>query len=205
MIPRPIPEYLSIEEDLVALFQHLLAELPSNAASLRVQRVGRSSEGIQVTLTPKSSGAASLWAHAEKGRDLVDFGFGDWTNSWELPIEGRNPKAGKDEVLQEIRDLCKAVMPGIVNINEDSCAALQACRSKAGHLTGSLTHLFFAHGHLCAELDSTSLMLLDLKQVATSLTVGLDMPIGPAKSVFRKLARRVLRVSRTPICTYSAR
>jgi hypothetical protein len=112
VIPRPNLEYLSIEEDLIALFQYLLAEMPPNDASFEVRRVGRFKEGIQVTLTPRNSGAASIWVHAENGTDLVDFGFGDWTNSWELPTEGRNSKARKVEVLQEITDLCKAVIAG---------------------------------------------------------------------------------------------
>jgi hypothetical protein len=112
VIRRPIAEFLSIEEDLVAQFQQLLAEMPPDAASLEVRRVGRNKEGIQVTLTPGNPGAAALWAHAEKGRHLVDFGFGDWSNTWELPIEGRNPKAGKEELLQEVRELCKAIIAG---------------------------------------------------------------------------------------------
>jgi hypothetical protein len=112
VIRRPITEFLSIEEDLIALFQRLLGEMPPNAASLEVRRVGRSKEGIQVILTPRNPGAAALWAHAEKGLHLVDFGFGDWSNTWELPIEGRNPKARKEELLQEVRELCKAVIAG---------------------------------------------------------------------------------------------
>ena len=40
MIRRPITEFQSIEEDVVALFQHLLAEMPPNAASLEVRASG---------------------------------------------------------------------------------------------------------------------------------------------------------------------
>lgn len=112
MIRRTNNEFQSIEEDVIALFQHLLADLPPNAASLEVRRVGRSKEGIQVTLTPRNPGAAVLWVHAEKGLQLIDFGFGDWNNAWELPVEGTNPKAGKEELLQEVRELCKAVIAG---------------------------------------------------------------------------------------------
>ncbi len=112
MVRRTNTEFLSIEEDLVALFERLLAEMPPHVASLEVRRVGRNKEGLQATLTPRNPGAASLWVHAEKGVGLVDLGFGDWDNAWELPIEGRNPKAGKEELLQEVRELCKAVIAG---------------------------------------------------------------------------------------------
>ncbi len=101
MIRRTDSEFLNIEEDLVALFERLLAEMPPNVASLEVRRVGRNKEGLQATLTPRNPWAASLWVHAEKGVGLVDLGFGDWGNAWELPIEGRNRKAGKEELLQE--------------------------------------------------------------------------------------------------------
>jgi hypothetical protein len=112
MIRRTNTEFLRIEEDLVELFECLLAEMPPNAASLEVRRVGRNKEGLQATLIPGNTRAASLWVHAEKGVGLVDLGFGDWNNAWELPIEGRNPKAGKVELLQEVRELCKAVIAG---------------------------------------------------------------------------------------------
>jgi hypothetical protein len=105
-------EYASIEAELVTLFERLVAELPPNAASLEVKRVGRNKEGVLVTLRPQNPDAASMWAHAENCLHLVDFGFGDWEPTWELPIEGYNRKADKREVLKEVEELCKAVMAG---------------------------------------------------------------------------------------------
>ena len=103
---------MSIQEDVIALFKSLLAQMPPNIASVEVRRAGRNKHVVEVALTPGNPKAASLWAAVENGSDVVYFGFGHFRNTWELPMEGKNRKAGKDELLQEIEELCKAVMAG---------------------------------------------------------------------------------------------
>lgn len=126
MVADPF-EYRDIEERVLDLFKRLLAQLPANTAELRTKRVGKQDEGILVTLRPHDPRSASMWAHAENGINLVDFGFGDWGPTWELPSEGDNPKADKAELLNEVEELCKAVMSG-------------NCKHKRGFLsiTGSI-------------------------------------------------------------------
>jgi hypothetical protein len=103
-------EYTNIEEDLVALFERLQAEMPRGAASLAVQHLPPN--GVVVKLSPRNPASASVWAHAENGRALVDFGFGAYGPTWELPIEGDNPAANKDELMREVEEMCRAVMAG---------------------------------------------------------------------------------------------
>jgi hypothetical protein len=103
-------EYLRIEDELVALFKRLHAELRPGTASLRVRR--SEEHGAQVTIFPKNPRAASVWAHAETGLPLIDFGFGEYEPTWELPLEGANPEASKDELLLEVENLCHSVIAG---------------------------------------------------------------------------------------------
>ncbi len=109
-MPRSESEYADVEEELVRLFKQLQAELPPEAASLSIKRTKRN--GVIVTLNSKNPAAASISAHAENGLALVDFSFGDYGPTWELPIEGQNPRACKQEVLQEVQEMSKAVMAG---------------------------------------------------------------------------------------------
>ena len=103
-------DYLKIEDELVALFERLHAELQPGIASLTVRR--SEEHGAQVTIFPKNPRAASVWAHAENGLQLIDFGFGEYEPTWELPLEGENPASSKDELLLEVENLCHAVIAG---------------------------------------------------------------------------------------------
>lgn len=96
MTPR-LEEYGRIEEELVALLRKLLAELPPNAASLEVRPV--SNNGIVAVVKPTNPAAASIVTHAENGLHLIDFSFGEYEPTWELPIEGYNPNANKGALL----------------------------------------------------------------------------------------------------------
>lgn len=106
---RRLEEYRRIEEELVALLRKLLAELPLNAASLEVRH---GPDGIVATLKPANTAAASILTHAENGLDLIDFGFGEYEPTWELPIEGYNRNANKTALLHEVEEMCRAVMAG---------------------------------------------------------------------------------------------
>lgn len=105
-----LEEYAHIEEELVALLKNLLAELPPNAASLEVRRAGR--DGVVATLKPANRAAASIVVHAENGLALVDFSFGEYEPTWELPLEGYSLKPSKKELLKEVEEMCRAVMAG---------------------------------------------------------------------------------------------
>jgi hypothetical protein len=109
---RRSDEYANIEEELVELLKRLLAELPPNVASLEVKRAGPNGEGVVVVLKPQNPASAVVVAHAENGLGVIDFSFGEYGPTWELPIEGNNPEANKKEVLQEIREMCWAVIVG---------------------------------------------------------------------------------------------
>ncbi len=119
---KNITEYGNIENELVQLFDRLQAELPPDVASLEVTHLKPGGPGIFVKLKPQNPDAASVWAHAENFLPLIDFGFGDWGTTRELPIEGDNPGAGKSELLEEVYVLSKAVMAG-------------NCRHKRGFLS----------------------------------------------------------------------
>lgn len=107
---RSLEEYGRIEEELVALLRKLLAELPPNAASLEVRPV--SNNGIVAVLKPTNPAAASIVTHAENALHLIDFSFGEYEPTWELPIEGYNPNANKTALLLEVEEMCRAVMAG---------------------------------------------------------------------------------------------
>ena len=96
-------------EEVVALLRKLLAELPLNVASLEVRHIP---DGIVATLKPTNTAAASISLHAENRLELIDLSFGQYGPTWELPIEGYNPKANKQELLQEVEAICRAVMTG---------------------------------------------------------------------------------------------
>src|SRR5215472_13654895 len=104
-----LEEYKRIEDELIALLQRLLAELPPNAASLEIRKV---SDGVVVLLKPTNPAAASVMVHAENGFGLIDFSFGEYEPTWELPYEGYNPKPSKNELLHEVEVMCKAVVAG---------------------------------------------------------------------------------------------
>jgi hypothetical protein len=106
---RKLEDYAHIEGELIALLQNLLAELPPDTASLEVTRV---SGGVVVLLKPTNPAAASVRTHAENGFGLIDFSFGEYEPTWELPFEGYNPRPSKNELLREVEAMCKAVMAG---------------------------------------------------------------------------------------------
>jgi hypothetical protein len=103
-------EYANIEEELVIVFNELLAELPPNTAVVDVKSVPPS--GTVVKLVPHNPAAAAAWAHAENGLGVIDFGFGEYGPTFELPIESANPQADKKELLQEVGEMCRAVIVG---------------------------------------------------------------------------------------------
>lgn len=107
-----LKEYEKIEEELTNRLKQLVSELPPNAASLEVGSVPRTGKGVWVTLKPANPAAASIGAYAENGLDMIYFSFGDYGPTWELPIEGYNCDASKEELLREVEDMSRAVMAG---------------------------------------------------------------------------------------------
>jgi hypothetical protein len=101
-------EYASFEEEVTALFNQVLTQLPVNTGLVRAEKKG---DGTTVRLTPRNEAAASIWAHVINGLDVVYFGFGEFGNTWELPIEGYS-NGGKQELLQEIKEMCFAIIAG---------------------------------------------------------------------------------------------
>jgi hypothetical protein len=67
---------------------------------------------MTATLVPRTPNAASITLHIESPLDLVDFSFGEFSPTWELPTEGRNPAATEEELLQELKEMCRAVIAG---------------------------------------------------------------------------------------------
>jgi hypothetical protein len=104
-------EFLKIEEELVELFKQLLAQLPAEVATLSVKHLPNG-DGVLVALNPRNPLAAEVWAHATNAFGRVDFGFGKYSPTWELPIEGENPESNKNDLLKEVRQKCKAVISG---------------------------------------------------------------------------------------------
>jgi len=102
--------YFKIEDDLVALFERLHADLPADTASLTIRRA--EARGTQVMICPRNPRAASVWAHAENGLPVIDFGFGEYEPTWELAFEGENPNSSKEELYVQVEKLCRAVMAG---------------------------------------------------------------------------------------------
>ena len=109
---KELEPYAHIEEELIALLNTLLAELPSNVASLEVMRAQPKSNGVIAKLKPRNPAAASVVLHAENGCGIIDFCFGEYEPTWELPYEGSNPRPSKKELLQEVEQMCRAVMAG---------------------------------------------------------------------------------------------
>ena len=105
-------EWQTIEEDIVLLLKRLSSELPSGVATLRILPTTPPGYGVAVSLEPQNPEAAAVWMHARSGFGRVDFGFGLWGPTWELPVEGENPAAIKKEVLAELEQMCRAVVQG---------------------------------------------------------------------------------------------
>src|SRR5689334_2204494 len=101
---------LKMQQKVKALFDILLGEFPSGTATLDMRRT-RNDDGTLFELLPSNPLAASIMVHVEDTVDLADFSFGE-SGTWELPYEGRNPKAGVEGILSEIEDMCRAVMGG---------------------------------------------------------------------------------------------
>jgi hypothetical protein len=111
-MPLTAEESANLEEDLVALFQRLIAELSQNVAALDVRRAKQKHDGVVAVLTPTNRAAARIVAHAVNGMGLVDFNFGEYSPTWELPFEGYCTNASKQELLQEVGEMCRAVIAG---------------------------------------------------------------------------------------------
>jgi len=105
-------EYVNLEKELVALFERLIAELPPNVATLDVRRGTQKHDGVVAVLTPTNRAAARVVAHTVNAFGLVDFSFGEYSPTWELPFEGHNSKANEKELLHEVEEMCRAVIAG---------------------------------------------------------------------------------------------
>jgi hypothetical protein len=97
-------------EQLRALFDRLLAELPQGAAKLNVYRVPKR-DGTVIEMIPCNHESASFGIHVDDGVDLVDFSFGR-IGTWELPQEGRNRKPSAEQLLLEVEQMSRAVIAG---------------------------------------------------------------------------------------------
>jgi len=107
---RRSEEYANIEDEHVDLLRRRLAELPTDAASLQVKRARQNGEGVIATLKPRNATSAAIITHTENGLNLVDFRFGEYGPTWELPID--TEKANKSEVLSRLQEMCQAVIAG---------------------------------------------------------------------------------------------
>jgi hypothetical protein len=105
-------EYANIEDEVIDLIRRIAYELPPNTASLEIRHLEPKSNGVLVVLKPQNPSACAVGVHAVNGREAVDLSLGDYGPTWELPVEGDNPRANKQEVLQEVREMCQAVIAG---------------------------------------------------------------------------------------------
>src|SRR5689334_14943870 len=103
-------DYGNIEAELKKAIEQVVTELPQGSA--RIETWPSKGGGIVVNIFPANRQAALMGAHAENGLALVDFWFGEFGTTWELPIEGQNPGATKEELLAEVQQLCRAVLDG---------------------------------------------------------------------------------------------
>ena len=98
-------------EQLKALFERLLAELPQNAAKINVYRVPKG-DGTVIELLPANPHSASFGVHVDdEGIGYLDFSCGR-IGTWELPQEGRNRKASAEQLLREVEQMSRAVIAG---------------------------------------------------------------------------------------------
>ncbi len=98
-------------EQLQLLFDRLLAELPQSAAKINVYRVPKG-DGTVIELLPANRHSASIGVHVDdEGVGYLDFSFGR-IGTWELPQEGRNQKAGAEQLLLEVEQMSRAVIAG---------------------------------------------------------------------------------------------
>ena len=98
-------------ENLKALFEKLVAELPRETARLNISRLPRG-KGTVIGLLPANRDSASFGVHVDDHRsDYLDFSFGR-LGTWELPLEGRNRNASAEEILFEVEQMSRAVIAG---------------------------------------------------------------------------------------------
>jgi hypothetical protein len=102
----------NIESELIELFKKINAELPSHVAELELVKSQSKDGGITVSLRPRNPSSASAWCHAWNGIGTVHFGFGEYSPTWELPEEGENPGADREQLLKHIEEMCCAVIQG---------------------------------------------------------------------------------------------
>jgi len=98
-------------EEVKAVLEHLLAELPPDSARLNVYRVAKN-DGAVIELIPTNPNAASIEVHVDDGADYVDLSFGERGGTWELPLESRYKNADKSQMLAEVEEMCRAVIAG---------------------------------------------------------------------------------------------
>jgi hypothetical protein len=110
MPPLAAHEAVNLEEELVTLIKNQMAELPPNVATLGITRP--KSDGVVAVVTPTNPAAARVVVHTANGHGIVNFSFGEYLTTWELPFDGHNFRANKEELLQEIGEMCRAVMAG---------------------------------------------------------------------------------------------
>jgi hypothetical protein len=114
------------------------------------------SDGVVALLIPTNPAAAGIVVYTANGLGLVDFSFGEYPPTWELPYESHNPKANKKELLNEIEEMCEAVMAG----NCEHGRGLLSIRAsiRVGSRTYKVTHLPVLHAALplCGTLPYIS-------------------------------------------------
>lgn len=125
-------------EEIKAVFENLLSELPPGTASLNVYRVPKN-DGTIIELMPANPEAASIEVHVDDGANYVDFSFGERGGTWELPLEGRYKNADSRQLLAEVEEMCRAVIAG--NCNKSRGAFWLTSRIDVDGYTYRLTDL----------------------------------------------------------------
>jgi hypothetical protein len=92
--------------EVTALFERLVAELPTGSAAVHVRQV---SAGTLIDVKPTNPASAGFGVHADDF-ELYSFGFGP-RSQWEFPWERRYRK-GEKGVLTEIEEMARAVIAG---------------------------------------------------------------------------------------------
>jgi len=123
-------------EEVKAVLEHLLAELPPDSARLNVYRVAKN-DGAVIELIPNNPNAASIEVHVDDGADYVDLSFGGGGGTWELPLESRYKNANKSQMLVEVEEMCRAVIAG--HCRKSRGAFWLTSRIDAGDFTYKLT------------------------------------------------------------------
>jgi hypothetical protein len=102
-------EWNNFHNAVRGVIEEMVSELPSGTANLVVKNIGN--DEVLITVEPANPEAAKISVHLDRA-SLIDFHFGEFGGTWELPDEGISKQKSKESLLQGVKQFTQAVIQG---------------------------------------------------------------------------------------------